>query len=129
MPQLPVWTQLVALCWSGSGVPPWRAILAGMLDDMLGRRAFLGASGGALAALWFGSDPMKLRASLAHAVRAQRRQEDAFQVLTTEQAADVDAIAAQIVPTDDLPGAREAGVVYFVDHSLATWAADQRTPF
>ncbi len=52
-----------------------------------------------------------------------------WEFLTPDQAADVDAIAAQIIPTDDLPGAREAGVVHFVDHSLATWGQDQRDPF
>src|SRR5207245_10811517 len=45
-----------------------------------------------------------------------------------EQAADLDAIAAQIFPTDDTPGAREARVVTFLDRSLATWAAQQREP-
>jgi gluconate 2-dehydrogenase gamma chain len=38
-------------------------------------------------------------------------------------AADVEAVAAQIVPSDDTPGAREAGVVYFIDRALATFYA------
>ena len=50
--------------------------------------------------------------------------------LTAAEAADVEAVAAQIVPTDDSPGAREAGVVYFIDRALATFlsqlAADYR---
>jgi len=37
------------------------------------------------------------------------------------EAADVEAVAAQIVPTDDSPGAREAGAVYFIDRALATF--------
>jgi gluconate 2-dehydrogenase gamma chain len=98
--------------------------------DPLGRRAFLGASCAALASAWLAADPAKLRASLAHAARDRDGAAgDAFQVFTPEQAGDVDAIAAQIVPTDDLPGAREAGAVYFIDHSLATWAVEQREPF
>ena len=36
-------------------------------------------------------------------------------------AADVEAVAAQIIPTDDTPGARDAGVVYFIDRALATF--------
>jgi hypothetical protein len=40
--------------------------------------------------------------------------------LTAAESADVEAIAAQILPTDDTPGAREAGVVQFIDRSLAT---------
>jgi gluconate 2-dehydrogenase gamma chain len=41
--------------------------------------------------------------------------------LSAAEAADIDAVAAQIVPTDDTPGAREAGVVYFIDRALATF--------
>jgi len=37
------------------------------------------------------------------------------------EAADVEAVAAQIIPTDDTPGARDAGVVYFIDRALATF--------
>jgi len=40
--------------------------------------------------------------------------------LNPAEAADVEAVAAQIIPTDDSPGAREAGVVYFIDRALAT---------
>jgi gluconate 2-dehydrogenase gamma chain len=43
--------------------------------------------------------------------------------LTPAEAADIDSVAAQIVPTDDSPGAREAGVVYFIDRALATFFA------
>src|SRR6185295_5187517 len=41
--------------------------------------------------------------------------------LTAAEAADVEAVAAQIIPTDDTPGARDAGVVYFIDRALATF--------
>lgn len=41
------------------------------------------------------------------------------------QAADVDAIASRIIPTDDSPGAHEAGVVYFIDRTLMTFAKEQ----
>jgi gluconate 2-dehydrogenase gamma chain len=40
---------------------------------------------------------------------------------TAEEAADVEAVAAQIVPTDDTPGAREAGAIQFIDRALATF--------
>jgi len=46
-----------------------------------------------------------------------------FAFLTAAEAADVEAIAAQIIPTDDTPGAREAGVVYFIDRALTTFFA------
>ena len=44
-------------------------------------------------------------------------------------AAEVPAIAAQIVPSDDGPGATEAGAVYFFDRALTSFAADQAQDF
>lgn len=41
--------------------------------------------------------------------------------LSAADAADVEAVAAQIVPTDDTPGAREAGAVFFIDRALTTF--------
>ena len=52
-------------------------------------------------------------------------------LLSAAEAADIDAVTALIIPTDDKPGAREAGVVYFIDRALATFlsqiASDYRT--
>ncbi len=45
---------------------------------------------------------------------------------TEEQAADIDAMASQIIPTDDTPGAHEARVVFFIDRALVTFARDTR---
>ena len=44
--------------------------------------------------------------------------------LTAAQAADVAAMAGQIFPTTDTPGAHEARVVYFIDLGLVTFAKD-----
>ncbi len=41
-----------------------------------------------------------------------------------DDAADVEAAAARIFPTDDTPGAREAGVIFFIDRCLTTFMAD-----
>jgi hypothetical protein len=49
-----------------------------------------------------------------------------FEYFTPELAAEVDAIAARIIPTDETLGAREAGVVYFIDRALTTFASDDR---
>jgi gluconate 2-dehydrogenase gamma chain len=40
-------------------------------------------------------------------------------VFTVEQAVTVEAICEQIVPSDDYPGAKAAGVLYFIDDALA----------
>jgi gluconate 2-dehydrogenase gamma chain len=45
------------------------------------------------------------------------------------QAAQVEAIASRIIPTDDTPGAREAGVLYFIDASLTGFAKEQAPLF
>lgn len=42
-----------------------------------------------------------------------------FVVLTDPEAADIEAIAARIIPSDDSPGAREAGVIRFIDAALS----------
>jgi gluconate 2-dehydrogenase gamma chain len=49
-----------------------------------------------------------------------------FTYLTRAQAAEIDAMAAQIYPTTDTPGAREAQVIYFIDLALVTFAADKQ---
>lgn len=53
----------------------------------------------------------------------------AFAVLNAADAADVDALTSQIVPTDDTPGAREAGVTYFIDRALGSFFAHWRDGF
>jgi gluconate 2-dehydrogenase gamma chain len=49
--------------------------------------------------------------------------------LTPAQAAIVGAMAAQIIPTDDTPGAREAGVVHFISLALATFESDKQAAY
>lgn len=90
---------------------------------MLDRRAFLAAAGTGLGTAFLAARREDVEASF-RAARAR----PALEVLTPEQAADIAAVSAQIIPTDDLPGAREAGVANFVDKSLATWAAPQKQP-
>lgn len=93
---------------------------------MIERRAFLAAASTGLGAAFLLAPPHEIAASLAHAARATGDTPRPLEVLTPEQAADIDAVSAIIIPTDDLPGAREAHVVDFADHALATWAANQK---
>ena len=90
----------------------------------LSRRQFLAASGSAAAAIWLAAESRDLLAAGIHAAQASR-----FEVLSAADAADIEAAAAQIIPTDATPGAREARVVYFIDKALATFAKDQRPAF
>jgi len=45
---------------------------------------------------------------------------------SASEALDVEALAAQIIPSDGTPGAKEAGVITFIDRALATWDKDKR---
>ena len=96
------------------------------MTDVVSRRAFLAAAGAA-GSVWLLADPKLLHAALAHA-RSQVATPPPyrFSALTLEQAADIEAIAMRIFPTDDTPGAREAGVIHFIDKSLETFAAQQK---
>lgn len=49
-----------------------------------------------------------------------------FEFFSREQAAEIEAMAAQIIPADDTPGAREARVIYFIDRALATFDRGQQ---
>lgn len=49
-----------------------------------------------------------------------------FEFFDAYSAAEISAIAAQILPSDDGPGAKEAGVIYFIDRALKTFDADKR---
>ena len=97
-----------------------------MSADLLSRRAFLAAAGAAGAA-WLAVDPDTLEAALVHARRmAGTPPPYRFDALTPAQAADIEAIAMRIVPSDGTPGAREAGVIHFIDKALSTFAAPQK---
>ncbi len=50
-----------------------------------------------------------------------------LQYLDPATAAEIENLAAQIIPSDDSgPGAKEAGVIYFIDRALATFDEDKR---
>jgi|SRR6516164_2797655 len=100
------------------------------MDEMLKRtnatrREFLFQVSGIAGAAWVQAQWPSLVAAARHALQAvQSKQPVKFEVFTSEQAREVEAIAARIIPTDELPGATEAGVVYFIDHALKTFASD-----
>jgi gluconate 2-dehydrogenase gamma chain len=52
-----------------------------------------------------------------------------FEFFDAASAAEVSAMAAQVVPSDDGPGATEAGAVYFIDRALTTFAADRQSAY
>jgi len=81
------------------------------------RREFLLGSGRMLGLGWLSLHWPAVAAAHQHAQRAVAAGDTTLSFLTVQEAELFDAIAAQIVPTDDTPGAREAGAKYFADHA------------
>ena len=83
-----------------------------------------------LGSVWLATLLPDIVAAQEHAHRAaQSETPSGFEFFTTGDAVEVEAIAAQIIPTDDTPGAREARVIYFIDRALATFAAGEQKAF
>jgi gluconate 2-dehydrogenase gamma chain len=89
------------------------------MDAPLSRRSLLRAS--LLAGL-----SAEVLDALQHPHESAQAGEAKLQYLDPQAAAEIEALAAQIIPSDDGPGAKEAGVIYFIDHALATFDQDQR---
>lgn len=90
------------------------------MESVSSRREFLAQLGGTWMAAYL---PLVL--SLGDRARAAAASRAPFTTLTPGEARTLEAVAAQILPSDELPGAREAGVAYFADAALATFFADQ----
>jgi gluconate 2-dehydrogenase gamma chain len=94
------------------------------------RRDFLWTLGSAAGAAWMTAQLPAITAAAQHAHEAAKaKPAAAFEVLTAEQSKEVAAIAARIIPTDEDPGATEAGVVYFIDRALKTFATEDRAAY
>ncbi len=94
-----------------------------MENANLSRRSLLQAIAAVMAAAatpigWPEVAPAMGQAHVGPPLKGRRRRSP---FLSAAEAADVEAVAAQIVPTDDSPGAREAGAVYFIDRALSTF--------
>jgi hypothetical protein len=98
-----------------------------MEDQEISRRLFLIQTGAGIGSAWLLLHSAEILAAQEHAHRAaQSAAPVKFEFFTPEQAAEIEAIAAQIIPADDTPGAREARVIYFIDRALATFAVEER---
>jgi hypothetical protein len=100
-------------------------------DSINSRRSFLLSSGGWLSGAWIAAQLPGIAAAAHHAEQMPCEACGAhLQFFSAEEAADVEALCSQIVPSGATPGASEAHAVYFIDRSLATYfaamAADYR---
>jgi gluconate 2-dehydrogenase gamma chain len=91
------------------------------------RRMFLIKSLTGVSSAWLALRMPEIVAAQEHAHRAiQSPAPVKFEFLSPEQAVEVEAVATQIIPTDDSPGAREARVIYFIDRALTTFDKDKQ---
>lgn len=87
------------------------------------RRNFLAATGKLGVGGWMAlNTPMLLAAG--HSATEQHQARAALVNMSAREAATFAAVADQIIPPDDLPGAADAGVVYFIDNVLGGFMAD-----
>jgi len=90
-----------------------------MSADQLSRRRFLAESGGAASLAWL-TLQLPWISALAGCAREDARRDADFVHLTPTEARTMRAFAAQILPSDDVAGAIEAGAVHFIDRALGT---------
>jgi len=91
------------------------------------RREILSQGLAGMSAAWVAAHWPAMLSAVGHARQAVKGVAPAkFEFLSPEQAVEVEAISARIIPTTDTPGAREAGVVFFIDRALVTFAQDNQ---
>jgi gluconate 2-dehydrogenase gamma chain len=91
------------------------------------RRDFLADAGMFAGSGWLAFNaPMLLAAGQAAA--EQRAAGANWSHLAESEARTLSALVDQVIPPDDLPGAAEVGVVYFIDQALGGFMADAAGP-
>jgi gluconate 2-dehydrogenase gamma chain len=91
------------------------------------RREFLVNSVSGLGAAWVAANYAGILQAEAYVQKAaQSGQPVKLQFFTPAQATEVEAMTAQIIPSDATPGAREARVVNFIDRALMTFEKSEQ---
>lgn len=99
------------------------------------RRQFIAATANLASAAWLTLNWSQIALAADQAEHAGHGGHDAaaapagLKTLTAAEAAEVDAIANQIVPGGTMPGARDARVVYFIDNALGSFFGGQLPAF
>lgn len=98
-----------------------------MKSNKSSRRGFLAETGKLAGSGWLAFNaPMLLAAGQAAA--EQRTAGAGWVHLTAQEAGALGALVDQVIPPDDLPGAAESGVVYFIDQALGGFMAEAAKP-
>ncbi|HVO56444.1 MAG TPA: gluconate 2-dehydrogenase subunit 3 family protein [Dongiaceae bacterium] len=94
------------------------------------RRQFLSRGFAALGATWTAAHWPAVVAAAQHAHNAAASAAPAkWEFFTPEEAREVQAICSCILPSDETPGAREAGAVHFIDRALVTFSVDDQKTY
>ena len=94
------------------------------------RRQFLLGSVSGLSSAWLALRWPAILAAQEHAQRAEASgRPTQFQFFSPEEAVEIEAMAAQIIPSGDTPGAQEARVIYFIDRVLVTFDRDKQPEY
>ena len=94
------------------------------------RRTILAGAVSGLSSIWLTTHWPAILAAEEHAhalAKSGRPAKLAF--FSGDEAREIEALAAQIIPTDDTPGAREAGTIYFIDRVLTTFEQDKQASY
>jgi hypothetical protein len=94
------------------------------------RRQFLLQGLTGISGLWLSTNWAALLAAADHArTQAKAANPKKFEFFTPAEAVEIDAVCERILPADETPGAHDAGVIYFIDRALVTFAKDQQQAF
>lgn len=94
------------------------------------RRSVLIGSVSGLSSIWLATHWPGILAAQEHAHSvSESGRPGTFTFFSPDQAAEVESVAAQIIPKDDTPGAREAGTIYFIDRILTTFERDKQATY
>ncbi|MCW2387994.1 hypothetical protein M2333_001040 [Sphingobium sp. B11D3B] len=98
------------------------------------RRQFLAAVGNLASAAWVTLNWPQIASAAEHVGHGHGSAgagegHTSFTTLSPAEAANVDAIANQIVPGGAMPGARDAHIVYFIDNAMGSFFAEQWPSF
>src|SRR3954453_6936433 len=93
------------------------------------RRKFLLESLTGVGAAWAVANYAGIEEAYAFVQQSAKPGAASLAFFTAAQAADVEAMAAQIIPTDSTPGAREARVIVFIDRILNTFEKEAQPDY
>ena len=94
------------------------------------RRSFLASSVGGLNAAWITANYPGILAAQNYVRKAtETGQTPRLAFFNDAQVVEIEAMTAQIIPSDSTPGAREAHCVYFIDRALSTFEREKQPAY